>query len=142
MAEFVTFRVGEQLCGVEAAQVQHVFRPRVLTEAPLSPPEIRGVMSLRGRIVPAVCARTRLGLEPGPEPIAIGMEHEGDSYGLLVDSVGEVVSLDLAELTAPPGVLPPRWADSVRAVCQLDHELLLILDAARLLQPRLIEVDA
>jgi purine-binding chemotaxis protein CheW len=142
MTDFVTFRVGGQLCGVDAAQVQQVFRPHVLTEAPLAPPEIRGVMSLRGRIVTAICARTRLGLEPGPDPIAIGMEHEGDSYGLLVDSVGEVVRLELAELTAPPGVLPPRWADSVRAVCQLDNELLLILDAAGLLQPRLIEAEA
>lgn len=142
MSDFVTFRVGEQLCGVDAARVQHVFRPRALTEAPLAPPEIRGVMSLRGRIVVAVCARTRLGLEPGPEPIAVGIEHEGDSYGLLVDSVGEVVTLEPAELAAPPGVLPPRWADSVQAVCQLDRELLLILDAARLLAPRPAGVEA
>jgi purine-binding chemotaxis protein CheW len=142
VSEYVTFRVGDQLCGVDAAQVQHIFRPRALTEAPLAPPEIRGVMSLRGRIVVGFCARTRLGLEPGPDPIAIGMEHEGDSYGLLVDSVGEVVALDPAELAAPPGVLPPRWADSVQAVCQLDRELLLILDAARLLQPRLVPAEA
>jgi purine-binding chemotaxis protein CheW len=141
MSEFVTFRVGEQLCAVEAAQVQHIFRPRGLTDVPLAAPEIRGVMSLRGRIVTAVCARTRLGLEPSPDFVAIGLEHHGDSYGLLVDSVGEVLSLDPTELAAPPGALPSRWADSVRAVCQLDQELLLVLDAPSLLEPRAVEVE-
>jgi purine-binding chemotaxis protein CheW len=142
MTEFVTFRVGEQLCGVEAAQVQHIFRPQGLVPAPLAPPEIRGVMSLRGRIVTAVCARTRLGLPPGGGAIAIGLEHQGDSYGLLVDSVAEVLSLEPTPLAAPPGALPSRWADSVRAVCQLESELLLILDAVRLLEPQLSEAEA
>jgi purine-binding chemotaxis protein CheW len=141
MSEYVTFRVGEQLCGVDAAQVQQIFRPQGLAPVPLAAPEIRGVMSLRGRIVTAVCARTRLGLEPGGEAIAIGLDHEGESYGLLVDGVGEVLSLEPNELSAPPGALPPRWSDSVRAVCQLDRELLLILDAPRLLGPRLAEAE-
>ena len=135
-SDYVTFRVGEQLCGVEAASVQQVFHPRGLTAVPLAPHAIVGVMSLRGRIVTAVCARRRLGMPAkvgGPEPIAIGLELAGDSYGLMVDSVGEVLRVDPGELQAPPGVLPARWADSVRSVCQLEDELLLILDPERLL---------
>ncbi len=143
--EYVTFRVGEQLCGVEASAVQHVFHPRGLTPVPLAPPEIAGVMSLRGRIVTAVCARQRLGLparEDGPEPFAIGLDMAGDSYGLLVDAVGEVLILDAGELQVPPGALPPRWADSVRAVCQLETELLLILDAGRLIERPTLDNEA
>ena len=48
-SDYVTFRVGDQLCGVEAASVQQVFHPRGLTEVPLAPAAIVGVMSLRRR---------------------------------------------------------------------------------------------
>lgn len=135
MTDYVTFRIGEQLCGIAAVGVQQVFRPRGLTPVPLAPPEIAGVMSLRGRIVTAIGARTRLGLPPRAESIAIGIEHEGDSYGLLVDSVGEVISLEEADIEPAPGILPRRWADTVLGVSMLGGELLLILEAARLLAP-------
>ena len=140
--DYVTFRVGEQQCAVDASAVQNVFYPRGMAQVPLAPPEIVGIMGLRGKLVTIVCARTRLGLPPradGPAPIAIGLDLAGDSYGLLVDAVGEVLKFDAGELQAPPGALPPRWADSVRAVCQLQGELLLILDAARLLERPAIE---
>ena len=135
MTDYVTFRIGEQLCGIEAGGVQQVFRPRVLTPVPLAPPEIAGVMSLRGRIITAVRARTRLGLPAGEESIAIGLEHDGDGYGLLVDSVGEVIELETAVVEPPPGALPRRWADAVRGVSKQGGELLLILDAERMLAP-------
>ena len=140
--DYVTFRVGEQLCGVEASAVQNVFHPRGVAPVPLAPPEIVGIMSLRGRLVTAFSARVRLGLPPqdeGSPCIAIGLDHAGDSYGLLVDAVGEVLRIDAGELKLPPGALPARWADSVRAVCQIDGELLLILDAARLLDRPLLQ---
>lgn len=135
MTDFVTFRIGELLCGLEAVQVQQVFRPRGVTPVPLAPPEIAGVLSLRGRIVTAICARTRLGLPPQVETLAIGLEHAGDGYGLLVDSVGEVLDIDPADFEPPPGALPRRCAQAVRAVCKLDRELLLILDPVRMLAP-------
>ena len=135
MTDFVTFRIGEQLCGIEAARVQQVFRPRALTPVPLAPPEIAGVMSLRGRIVTAICARTRLGLPTRAESIAIGVEQDNDSYGLMVDSVGEVISLEEADMEQAPGILPHRWADTVRGVFMIGGELLLILKAERLLAP-------
>src|SRR6185503_903164 len=113
MTDFVSFRIGDQLCGIEAALVQQVVRPRGLTRVPLAPPEIAGIMSLRGRIVTAVCARTRLGLPPRPNPFAIGLEHGGDGYGLLVDVVGEVLSLDPAAFEPAPGILPAIWSECV-----------------------------
>ncbi len=50
--------------------------------------------------------------------------------------------LDAGELQVPPGALPPRWADSVRAVCQLETELLLILDAGRLIERPTLDNEA
>src|ERR1039458_6283657 len=77
--------------------VQDVFMPERLTRVPLAPPEIAGVLNLRGRIVTLIDMRGRLGLDKrvdaGPS-MAIGVESRGESYGLLIDSVGEVLKLD------------------------------------------------
>jgi purine-binding chemotaxis protein CheW len=103
----------------------------------LSRAEIAGVLNLRGRIVTAVCARRRLGLPPreegAPEPLAIGLEVHGDSYGLVIDSVDEVLKLDDEKFHAPPGNLPPRWAEIIVGVYQLEKELLIVLDPHTLL---------
>ncbi len=132
----VTFRVGEQLCGLDAARVQDVFQPRGIARVPLARAEIAGVMNLRGRLVTLLCARTRLGLPPRTdeqEPIAIGVQLGGDSYGLLVDSVCEVQAVPASDFRGPPGALPPAWAESLDSICQLEDELLVVLDGERLL---------
>jgi purine-binding chemotaxis protein CheW len=137
LRDYVTLRVGGQLFGVDAARVHEDFHPRGLTPVPLSRAEIAGVLNLRGRIVTAVCARRRLGLPPreegAPEPLAIGLEVHGDSYGLVIDSVDEVLKLDDEKFHAPPGNLPPRWAEIIVGVYQLEKELLIVLDPHTLL---------
>jgi purine-binding chemotaxis protein CheW len=135
--DYVTFRVEGQLFGVDAAFVQDVFNPRGLTPVPLARREIAGVLNLRGRIVTAVCARSVLSLPPrdedGPEAMAVGVEIGGDSYGLIVDNVDEVLKLDVRDFVPPPGALPARWAELVAGVCGLKDELLIVLDVGKLL---------
>jgi purine-binding chemotaxis protein CheW len=137
LRDYVTLRVGGQLFGVDASRVHDVFHPRGLTPVPLSRPEIDGVLNLRGRIVTAVCARQRLGLPPrgpeAPEPLAIGLEVGGDSYGLIIDQVDEVLKLEDESFHNPPGNLPPRWAEIIVGVYQLEKELLIVLDPHKLL---------
>src|SRR6266487_1445007 len=93
VAEYVTAVIGGQLFGLPISRVQDVFMPERLTRVPLASPEIAGVLNLRGRIVTAVDMRRRLGLpsrSDGRPPLAVGIELRGESYGLLIDSVGEV----------------------------------------------------
>ena len=94
--EYVTAMIGGQLFGLPIARVQDVFMPERLTSVPLSSPEIAGILNLRGRIITIVDMRLRLGV-PQPEnagqPMAVGIEHRGESYGLLIDDVGEVMTL-------------------------------------------------
>lgn len=137
VVDYVTVRVGGHLFGIEALAIQDVFHPRNITPTPLSPPEILGVLNLRGRIVTALCVRCRLGLgqrEPGrPEPKAVGMEVGGDNYGLVVDSVEEVVKLDPEQMIPPPDNLPARWAEIIQGVFRLPDTLMVVLDARRLI---------
>src|SRR5437588_11985132 len=93
LIEYVTVMIGGQLFGLRISRVQDVFMPDRLTRVPLAPPEIAGVLNLRGRIVTAVDLRRRLGMAPragGRPAMAVGIELKGESYGLLIDSVGEV----------------------------------------------------
>ena len=96
VAEYVTAVIGGQLFGLPISRVQDVFMPERLTRVPLASSEIAGVLNLRGRIVTVVNMRARLGLpkaDDGRPPMAVGVDLRGESYGLLIDHIGEVLKL-------------------------------------------------
>jgi chemotaxis signal transduction protein len=93
--EYVTAMIGGQLFGLPISRVQDVFMPERLTRVPLASADVAGVLNLRGRIVTAIDMRARLGLpknEDGKPPMAVGVDLRGESYGLLIDSIGEVLA--------------------------------------------------
>ena len=108
--------IGGQLFGLPISRVQDVFVPDRLTRVPLAPPEIAGILNLRGRIVTAIDMRPRLDLgvrATGSTPLmAIGIELKGESYGLLVDAVGEVMKLPNSACEANPANLDGGWRAS------------------------------
>lgn len=144
--EYVTATVREQIFGVPILRVQDVFIPERLTRVPLAPPEIAGVLNLRGRIVTLIDLRRRLGLAPreandAPE-MAIGIESRGESYGLLVDGVGEVLKLDADMREANPLNLDPRLARVSAGIHRLEAQLLMVLDVDRVLDITAVAVAA
>lgn len=134
--EYVTFTTGAQLFGLPIARVQEVFRPGRITRVPLAGAQIAGVLNLRGRIVTAIDMRSRLGLEAsdGGEPaMAIGIESRGESFGLLVDSLGEVLKLADGDREANPVNLDRKLARVAAGVYRLEGQLMLVLDVERVL---------
>ncbi len=134
LIEYVTVTLDDQLFGLPISRVQDVFVPDRLTRVPLSQPEIAGVLNLRGRIVTAIDMRCRLGLpvREGKNPvIAVGIELKGESYGLLVDAVGEVMKLAKDGCEAKPANLDVRLAAVAAGVYRLDGQLLVVLDIDR-----------
>ncbi|MFL4985044.1 MAG: chemotaxis protein CheW [Xanthobacteraceae bacterium] len=135
--EYVTVVIGEQLFGLPISRVQDVFMPDRLTRVPLSAPEIAGVLNLRGRIVTAVDMRRRLGLPPRADarpPMAVGIELKGESYGLLIDTVGEVLKLADGTREPNPVNLDQHLARVSGGVHRLDGQLMVILDVDRVLE--------
>ena len=129
--EYVTVMVGEQIFGLPIDRVHDVFIASALTDVPLAPREIVGLLNLRGRVVTAMCLRRRLGLPDRGEDdrnMAVGLEHQGESYGLLVDQVGEVMKLTADTHEPNPVHMDPRWVKLSRGVHRLDDKLLIILD--------------
>ena len=135
--EYVTVMIGSQLFGLPISQVQDVFMPDRLARVPLASAEIAGVLNLRGRIVTAIDMRRRLGMGPrtdGRPSMAVGIELKGESYGLLIDTVGEV--LKLADNTREPNPvnLDLHLARVSAGVQRLEGQLMVILDVERVLE--------
>jgi purine-binding chemotaxis protein CheW len=95
--DYVTVYINDQLFGIPVLQVQDIVRTHSITPIPLAPPEIAGSLNLRGRIVTAIDVRQRLGLPSDVKQrkklMNIVIETKGELYSLLVDKLGEVLSL-------------------------------------------------
>ena len=133
--EYVTFVIAGQLFGIPVLKVQDVLSSCQITRIPLAPPEISGSLNLRGRIVTAMDVRRRLGLPPreNEECTSIVVEHEGELYSLMVDSVGEVLALRPDEFERNPPTLQPHFKDYSLGIHRLNDQLMVVLDVNRLL---------
>lgn len=135
-SEYITVNIADQLFGISVPKVQDVFVPQQVTRVPLSMPEVAGVLNLRGRIVTVIDMRIRLGLPARKDDVArmaVGVEYRGESYGLIIDSVGEVLRVRDADLERNPTNLDPRWQAVSIGVQRLEHKLMIILDVDRVL---------
>jgi len=137
--EFVTFTIAGQMFGLPIGRVQDVFKPARITQVPLASAEIAGVLNLRGRIVTAIDMRQRLEVnkrENGAAPMAIGIEAKRESFGLLVDAVGEVLKLPDVDREPNPINLGGKLAALSDGVYRLEGQLLVVLDVDRVLDLR------
>ena len=134
--QYVSIFVADQMFGIPVLIVHDVLGPQRITRIPLAPPEVAGSLNLRGRIVTAIDVRTRLGLErraPENPGMSVVVEHANESYSLMVDSVGEVLTLPTSEFQRNPPTLDARWREGALGIFRLNQELLVILDVDRLL---------
>ena len=134
---FVTMTVDGQCFGIPVLQVQDVLGPQKIARIPLAPAEIAGSLNLRGRIVTAVDLRIRLNLQPraaDAEGMNVVFELHGELYSLVVDKVGEVMTLSSANYEKNPPTLNASWQHLSSGVYRLDGSLLVVLDVAKVLQ--------
>ncbi len=150
--DYVTLMLGDQMFGLPIDQVHDVFIASQIAHVPLAPREIVGLLNLRGRVVTALSLRARLGMPelangpsaaagtaagaeatgsaaaPTATTMAIGIEHHGEAYALMVDKIGEVLRVDAASFEPNPIHLDPAWMALSSGVHRLEERLLIILD--------------
>jgi purine-binding chemotaxis protein CheW len=130
--DYVTIMLGEQLFGLPIRRVHDVFLTTNITSVPLAPPQIVGLLNLRGRVVTAISLRQRLGMPLAPEgqasQMALGIEDKSEAYALIVDKIGEVLKLDATTLEANPVHLDPAWAQVSSGIHRLQDRIMVILD--------------
>lgn len=136
--QLCTFSLDEFLFGVGIDNVHEVIRNQPITRIPLAPPDIVGLISLRGQIITSIDLRLRLELPPHPPgklPVNLIVKHLGQAASLLVDRVEDVLTVDDDLLEPPPGTLKGVGHELIRGAYKLPDRLLLLLDVGRVVHP-------
>lgn len=133
---YVAFRLEREEFGLPVGSVREVLRVGEVTRVPQAPPHIRGVMNVRGSILPVVEIRTRIGLpplDPGPEARVVVLEVGERALGLLVDRVTRVAKVRVTEIEPPPAEVVSARTDYVVGVAKRAEGLLILLDPGKTL---------
>jgi purine-binding chemotaxis protein CheW len=134
--EVVTFTVCDQSFGIPVLKVQDILSPERIAPIPLAASAIAGSINLRGRIVTVIDMKERLGMvrpATGGSQLGVTVGHDEDLYTLLVDNVGDVVSLPADRREDTIRNMDPAWRDVVSATYRLEDGLLIVLDVEGLL---------
>jgi purine-binding chemotaxis protein CheW len=131
----LTFTLGGERFGVDVAQVKEVLDIIPITRVPRSGPFMRGVINLRGTVIPVMDVAGKLGMPRGegkenPCIIVVEMEQEGEktAAGLLADAVQEVLEIDPGQIEPPPALGMPLDRRFIRGLAKREGTLLVLLD--------------
>jgi len=132
----VTFFLGKEEYGIPIERVREIIRVGDITRVPEAPPHIRGVTNVRGRILPVVELRSRLGMPPleidNRSRILLVEAHER-VLGILTDSVGETLKLPTPSIAPPPEEVLSVHTDYIVGVGRMAARLIILLDLDRAL---------
>ena len=133
MKRLATFTIDGDAFGVDVGRVREVVRPLEVTPIPLAPPEVAGLINLRGEIVTALDLRIRLGMETRADGAAMNMimTTEHGPVSLLIDEAGDVVEVDPTTFEAAPTTLTGPARDLILGTYPFGGRLLAELDVAR-----------
>jgi purine-binding chemotaxis protein CheW len=129
-SEYATFYLKDALCGIALSSIQEINQPSALTMVPQSPDYVMGIINLRGKIVTVIDTGKRLGLSSIRQSHTmrnIIVNADDESVGLMVDRIGNVISVDPGQVDTPPaniGEVPGRCFD---AVYKTDEQLVGLL---------------
>lgn len=139
-AQYLTFALGEEFYGIPIERVREILEYVDPTPVPMMPPFLRGVINLRGAVVPVIDLQSRFG--KGLTDVAhrscfvvVEVEHEGgaQSLGVLVDAVNEVVTIDKSRLEPRPSFGARIRSDFVEGVLNLEKHFVITLDMRQVL---------
>lgn len=135
IVQFVTVNVGDQSFGIPVLDVEDIIGPQPVTIVPQAIDVVSGSLNLRGRIVTAVNLRRRLGMPQSDtgHHMNVVVEHKGDLYSLVVDSVGEVLNIGAAAIEPHPATMSASLREVSRGIHKLEGELLVLLDVNEVL---------
>lgn len=134
--ELITFGVQSQLFGVDIMAIREIRAWSPVTRLPRVPDYVAGVVNLRGAVLPVIDLGVRLGwpaTQTTPRNPIIVTEFEGQSRGLIVHDVNDIVAIDTTDLQQPDAVQRDSISNFLQGVAPLGDEMVMVLDLARLL---------
>jgi purine-binding chemotaxis protein CheW len=134
-SQYLTFHLAGEEYAVGILRVREIVALDTLTKVPRMPPHIRGVINLRGSVVPLVDLAARFGLPPtalGPRTCVVILEmqsaSEAATVGFLADSVGEVIELASKDILPTPRFGTPVNINFLQGMARISNKFILILD--------------
>lgn len=141
--QYLTFRIGNENYGLELSQTREIIEYSGITEVPLMPNFLRGVINLRGEVVPVIDLAVRLGrksIEVQKRTCIIVVELQNNEQnhvlGLLADSVSEVIEMNDENIEDAPSFGANIRADFIQGIAKRDDEFVVLLDANNALSIR------
>jgi purine-binding chemotaxis protein CheW len=129
--QLVTFTLDNEEFGVDILKVQEINKMIDITRIPNAPPFVEGVINLRGKIIPIVDLRKRLGFEAKTSDKStriIVVELDGIVLGFVVDSVSEVLRISESTVEPPPPLVAGIDSEYIQGVGKLENRLLILLE--------------
>jgi purine-binding chemotaxis protein CheW len=133
---FLAFMVGNEAFGIEIKYVIEIIGIQNITEMPEMPSYVKGIINLRSKIIPLIDIRLRFGKEPrdyDDRTCVIVVSINGFSYGLIVDSVYEVLTIPDEEISPLPGINTATGNRFVKNIGKTANRIILIVDCEKLL---------
>ncbi|MEI6100258.1 MAG: chemotaxis protein CheW [Eubacteriales bacterium] len=134
---FLTFGINKEIYGIEISVVTEIVGIQPITQLPEVPEHIRGIVNLRGRIIPVVDCRLRFGLpaeEYTDRTCIIVIDIEQYATGLIVDNVDEVLVIDDSNIVPPPETAKGVHHQFIRGIGKAKENVILLLDCKKLFE--------
>ncbi len=143
--QLISFAISDEDYGVDIQTVKEVIRHREITRLPKAPAFVKGVINLRGDIIPIIDLRERFGMDQQEYTNmtrVIVVEVEGRSVGMVVDSVSHVIRIEEGQIEPPPPCVGKKSEEYIRGVGKVDEKLIVLLHITRILTAEeKIEID-
>jgi purine-binding chemotaxis protein CheW len=140
---FLTFSLGSESYGIEIRYVTEIIGIQPITEIPELPDYIRGIINLRGKIIPVMDVRLRFKKEPkeyNDRTCVIVVDIRDVSVGLIVDSVSEVLTIAEQDIVEPPQINRGSSNRYIKNIGKVGNDVKLLLDCDKLLSENEMEV--
>ncbi|MBU9199890.1 chemotaxis protein CheW [Burkholderia multivorans] len=141
--EVLTFTLGDEAYGLDILKVQELRGYERVTQLANLPAYIRGVINLRGAIVPVIDLRLRLGmpeLEYGPHTVVIVLNLASQTIGLVVDGVADVLTLKEEQLSPAPSMAASVGAAFITGLATVGDRMLILVDIEKLLSAKELDL--
>jgi purine-binding chemotaxis protein CheW len=136
LLQLVNFELNNEEFGIDILMVQEIIRVLQITKVPNSPNFVDGVINIRGRVIPVVDLRCKLGMprkEHGNDTRIVVVEVSGKTTGFIVDKVTEVLRIPSSITEAPPELVTGINSDFIKSVGKLEDRLMILLDMEKIL---------
>jgi purine-binding chemotaxis protein CheW len=141
--QYLTFRIGHEHYGLELSQTREIIEYSGITEVPLMPNFLRGVINLRGEVVPVIDLAVRLGRKPIEVQkrtciivVELNNNEQNHVLGLLADAVSEVIEMDEDNIEDAPSFGANIRAEFIQGIAKREDQFVVLLDANNTLSIR------